>query len=234
MIILLCLHSIYCTLRLRTVVLTLAVLQKSLVPPAEGLEFLQNSIELTCTLNPLKSSNPETFHIYLNDKIHTNWAYLLLAAIAFLGIFFLVRRWRNHFYKKQAAVCSKLIFQFSSAAGTAAIPIKSFPRLASDLKLSNIDTLKNLVITGQIFQTLNYRCEVTVLDRVGKVQIMMPVQVQIPCWTAQKLKRIFSQSFDVQILLKCDHNFSKILVATQARLGLAPVPPNHNLEVIQV
>src|SRR6266516_1946503 len=54
MLILLFIHSVYCTLRLRTVALTLAVLQKNLIPRTEALDFLQNPLELTFTINPQK------------------------------------------------------------------------------------------------------------------------------------------------------------------------------------
>jgi len=216
------------------VALTLAVLQKNLIPRTEALDFLQNPLELTFTINPQKNSNPETFHILLNNTVHMNWPYFLLAAVLFLGAFFSLRHLKRRFYKNHTPVRSKLIFQFSSESGTAVVPIKSFPRLSSDLKLSNINTLRNFELNGQIFPVLSYQWEAVVFDRVGKGEIRMPVRLQIPFWSAQTLKQIFRQKFDIQILLKCDHNFSKILVATQVRAGPAPFPPNRELEVIQV
>ena len=73
-------------------------------------------------------------------------------------------------------------------------------------------------------------------DMEEKWEITMPVEVKIKItpWSTWQLQKIFRHSFDIQILLKCDRNFSKIFLETQVVAGPPPVHFNSELEVIQI
>src|SRR6266516_2732952 len=210
----------YCTIKLRTLSLLLAVLQQNLVPQADAQTYLANPYQLSFTLNPSPAKEANNLHIFFTSTMNSYWSYVLVLVVV-LGIGYVgIKYLKNRFCKIYPTVTSELVFQFTSLTTTVVIPIISFANSAKDLKLSYRNTLKNFEIHGLYPINLTFRWNAVMIDTVSLVETAIPGCVSISPLMMWKLKRIFQNRFVIQVFVKSNQDYSKVTLDSQVESGM--------------
>src|SRR6266516_1823617 len=189
----------YCTVKLRALTLTLAVLQKILVPRAEAQDE-DSPVQLTFTIKPDATNHQETFNISFTSGMRESWSYMALILLFFLGLSILIKYVRKIFCQIHPHLITNLVFQFSGLRGTIAIPIKTFTNLPTDLRLSFTETLMNFQIQKYFPPILSFCWDASVLDVITEATVKLPNSVNLTLLSAWQLRGIFADNFEIQIL----------------------------------
>src|SRR6266516_1476790 len=163
----------YCTVKLRALTLTLAVLQRNLVPRAEAQEE-DSPVQLTFTIKPDAINRQKTFHISFTSGMRESWSYMALILLFSLGLSILIKYVRKRFCQIHPHLTTDLVFQFSGLRGTIATPIKTFMNLPTDLRLSFPETLMNFQIQKHFPPILSFSWDASVFDEITEATEKTP------------------------------------------------------------
>ena len=109
---------------------------------------------------------------------------------------------------------TELIFQFSTPTETVVVVIEKFSALPSDLMLICQKGLKNFQLQGYFPGHLSFRWVARITNRVSECDTTIHTKIKIHILTGFKLRNIFSNSFNVQILLKTGKMFTPIAMGS--------------------
>ena len=198
---------------------------------------LRMPLELTFTVSSNSDMKRDHFHIIVKNSLNKNWSYFPFGFIFFLERTYLIKYLKNRFCAFYSPITSELVFHFSSSdkaslISTVVVPIHTFVKIPSDLKMTYTQKLSNLAIQGYFPTVLTYSWDAKVIDKITLTETIIPTRLIISYLSAWTLHRIFKTKFEVQILFKYDRDFSKIAFdpnnpaegnpATQRRTPSAP------------
>jgi len=221
MLILLCLITLqltYCTIKLRTFSLLLAVLQQNITPKANA-QGNDHPLLLAFTVKSEQSAPQENFHIVFTAGINMYWSYIAIGIFLTLGFVLLTRYLRKRFCTAHDPMTSDLVFQFSTLDHTVIVHIKTFARLPTDLKIMYSTQLTNFRIVSFLPPVLTFVWDAMVYDRTTRMSTLIPTRIPISPITVWQLRRILSDKFELQLLLKANRDFTKILMESNQISG---------------
>src|SRR6266516_1423518 len=214
MLILLCLITLqltYFKIKLRTFSLLLAVLQQNVTPRANA-QGDDHPLLLSFTVKSEQQAPHENFHIVFTAGINMYWSNIAIGILLTLGSILLTRYIKKLFCTVHDPVTSNLGFQFSTADHVVIVHIKTFEKLSVDLKIRYSTQLSNFTIVSYLPPVLTFSWEALVVDRTTQVNTPIPTRIPISLITAWQLRRIFAEKFDLQIFLKSNKDFTRILM----------------------
>ena len=143
------------------------------------------------------------------------WSYIAIGILLTLGFILLARYLKKRFCTVHDPVTSDLIFQFSTADHIVIVHIKTFAKLPADLKITYSNQLSNFSIVSYLPPVLTFSWDAVVFDRTTRVNNPIPTRIPISPITAWKLRHILAEKFDLQLLLKSNRDFAKILIESE-------------------
>ena len=143
------------------------------------------------------------------------WSYIVIGILLTLGFMFLARYFKKRFCAVHEPVTSDLLFQFSRADHTVIVHIKTFAKLPTDLKITYSKQLSNFSIVTFLPPVLTFSWDALVYDRTTRVSTPIPTRIHISPITAWRLRQILTGVFDLQLLLKSNRDFTKILIESE-------------------